>query len=38
MFSFSAVDARYDVAYFWLFVEFMVLEVVGATSSEGFLV
>ena len=32
--SFSAVDVRYDGMYFWLFV---LTEVVGATSSEGFL-
>jgi len=30
--------ARYDVTYFWLFVEFFLFKVVGATSSEGCLV
>jgi len=33
------MDAHYDVTYFWLFVEFFACaKVVGATSSEGFLV
>ena len=31
------MDARYDMTYFWLFVV-VSAEVVGATSSEGFLV
>jgi len=34
---FSAVDARYNVTYFFDVCRVLCAEVVGATSSEGFL-
>ena len=34
---FSAMDAHYDATHFSLFVRVLCAKVVGATSSEGFL-
>jgi len=33
-----AVDARYEVTYYWLFIEFFCAKVAGIISSEGFLI